>query len=72
MAVTLEQIVKRLEDSGVLAGGTLHDFIPPIASPKDGQELLRELIRQQKLTKFQAEQVLQGKGKSLVLGNYLL
>src|SRR6185295_14272543 len=33
---------------------------------------LRELLRQGKVTKFQATQVWQGKGKSLVLGNYLL
>ena len=72
MAVPLEQFVKHLEDSGILAGDTLKDFIPPKASPKDAEELLRELLRQKKLTKFQAEQVWQGKGKSLVLGNYLL
>ncbi len=72
MSVPLEQIVKHLEDSGILAGDTLQDFIPPKASPKDGQELLRELVRQRKLTKFQAQQVWQGKVKSLVLGNYLL
>ncbi len=72
MAVSLEQLVKRLEDSGILAGDTLQDFIPPKAAPKDCQELLRKLIRKRKLTKFQAEQVWQGKGKSLVLGNYLL
>jgi len=72
MAVPLEQFVKHLEDSGVLAGDTLGDFIPPRASPKDAEELLGELLRQKKLTKFQAEQVWQGNGKSLVLGNYLL
>ncbi len=72
MSVPLEQIVKHLEDSGILAGDTLQDFIPPKACPKDGQELLRELIRQQKLTRFQADHVLQGKEKALVLGNYLL
>ena len=72
MAVPLEQVVKHLEDCGILAGDTLKDFIPPKASPKDGQELLRELVRQRKLTKFQAEQVYQGKGKSLILGNYTI
>ena len=72
MPVPLEQFVKHLEDSGILAGDTLKDFIPPKASPKDAEELLRELMRQKKLTKFQAEQVWQGKGRSLVLGNYLL
>src|SRR5580704_8443598 len=72
MAVPLQQFVKHLEDSGILAGNTLQDFIPPKASPKDAEELVRELVRQKKLTKFQAEEVWRGKGKSLVLGNYLL
>jgi len=72
MPVPLEQFVKHLEDSGILAGDTLKDFIPPKASPKDAEELVRELVRQKKLTKFQAEEVWQGKGRSLVLGNYLL
>ena len=72
MAVALDQFVKQLEDSGILAGDTLKDFVPPKASPKDAEELARELVRQKKLTKFQAELFWQGKGKSLVLGNYVL
>src|SRR6202158_5834121 len=72
MPVPLEQLVKHLEDSGVLAGDTLKDFIPPKATPKDAEELARELVRQKKLTKFQAEEVSRGKGKSLTLGNYVL
>ena len=72
MPVPLEQFVKQLEDSGILAGDTLKHFIPPTASPKDGEELARELVRNKKLTKFQAEEVYRGKGKSLVLGNYVL
>src|SRR6476646_950327 len=61
-----------LEHSGILAGDTLKDFLPPRSQPKDAQELARELIRQKKLTKFQAEAVIQGRGKSLVLDNYVL
>lgn len=72
MAVPLEKFVQQLEDSGVLAGDTLKDFIPPKASPKTAEELALELVRQKKLTKFQAEEVSKGKGKSLVLGNYVL
>ena len=72
MAVPLEKFVQQLEDSGIVAGDTLKDFIPPTASPKDAEELAKELIRQKKLTKFQAEEVSKGKGKSLVLGNYVL
>ena len=72
MAPPLEQFVKHLEDSGILAGDTIQEFIPPRAAPKSAEELARELIRQKKLTKFQAELIWQGKGKSLVLGNYVL
>src|SRR5262245_34401950 len=72
MAVPIAQLVSQLEESGVLSGDTLKDFVPPKATPKDGEELLRELLRRKKLTGFQAEQVWQGKGKSLVLGNYTI
>ncbi|MCX7392383.1 MAG: protein kinase, partial [Planctomycetia bacterium] len=72
MALSLKQFVQQLEDSGILAGDTLKDFIPPKASPKDVSELARELIRQKKLTKYQAEEVHRGRAKSLVLGNYVL
>ncbi len=72
MAVALEQFVQQLEDSGVLAGEALREFLPPNAAPKNAEELARELVRQRKLTKFQATQLWQGKGKSLVLGNYVL
>jgi len=34
MAVTLENFIKQIEDSGILAGDTLKDFITPKGSPK--------------------------------------
>jgi hypothetical protein len=72
MPVSLAEFVKHLEDSGILAGDTIQDFIPPKGNSKDAGDLARELVRSTKLTQFQAEQVAQGKGKSLVLGNYVL
>ena len=50
MAVPLEKFVKQLEDSGILAGDTLKDFLPPKSEPKDAEELARELVRHKKLT----------------------
>lgn len=72
MPVSLEQFVKYLQESGVLAGEILKEFLPPKSEPKDAEELARELVREKKLTKFQAEELWRGKGKSLVLGNYVL
>src|SRR5438874_13392058 len=71
MPVPLEQFVKQLEDSGILAGDTLKDFIPPKSSPKDAEELALELVRQKKLTRFQAEETYKGKARSLILGDYV-
>ncbi len=70
--VPLGQFIKHLEDSGILSGDTIKDFISPKATPKDAEELARELVRKKKLTKFQAEKVYRGQGKSLTLGNYVL
>ncbi len=72
MAVSLEQFAKHLEDSGILAGDTIRNLIHPKGSAKDAEDLAKELVRQKKLTRFQAEEAYRGKGKSLVLGNYVL
>ena len=72
MPVALEQFVKQLADSGVIAPGKLENFIPPKAAPKDAQELAKELVRQKHLTKFQAQEIYLGRQKSLILGNYTI
>ncbi|MDB5337309.1 MAG: stkP 3, partial [Planctomycetaceae bacterium] len=72
MPLPLDEFVLQLENSGILGGETIRDFIPPNAAPKDADELVRELVEQKKLTQYQAEEVAKGNGKSLVLGNYIL
>lgn len=72
MVVSLEQYIKQIEDSGLITSEVLSQFIPPQKEPRDAEELARELVRQKKLTKFQAEKISQGKGKRLTLGNYVL
>ena len=57
MAVALEQFVKQLADSGVIAPGKLENFVPPKAHPKDAQELARQLVQSKHLTKFQAPEI---------------
>ena len=72
MAVALEQFVKQLADSGVIAPGKLENFVPPKAHPKDAQELARQLVHSKCLTKFQAAEIYQGRAKALILGNYTI
>ncbi|MCA9008161.1 MAG: protein kinase [Planctomycetaceae bacterium] len=71
MSVSLNQFVRQLEESGILTGNTIREFIPP-KSPMGAKDLARELVRRKKLTKYQAREVCEGKAKSLVLGNYIL
>lgn len=73
--VSLEQFTKHLADSGLLSAADLSSLLSALESdqrPKDAEQFARELIRQKKLTKFQAEQIYSGKGKSLILGNYVI
>ena len=72
MAVSLETVVKQLEDSGIVAPSKLEHFVPPKAQPTSVEELVAELVKNNHLTKFQAAQVAAGKAKSLILGGYTI
>ncbi len=75
MPRSLDEIVRDVSDSGLLAEPDLRawlDTLPADNRPQDGEQFARELVRQKKLTKFQAEQVFAGKGKSLTLVNYVI
>jgi serine/threonine protein kinase/Leucine-rich repeat (LRR) protein len=71
MTLTVDEFAKHLADSRLLAAEDIRAFLGD-KKPQDGQEFARELVRQKKLTKFQAEAVYGGKTKSLVLGNYVI
>ncbi|MFH1924024.1 MAG: serine/threonine-protein kinase, partial [Planctomycetota bacterium] len=75
MEVVLSQFVKSLAASGLMSAGEIEAFInslPPEKKPDDGATLAKELVRQNKLTKFQAQAIYQGKTKGLILGDYLV
>ena len=72
MALPLEQVVKQLNDSGIIAPGKLENFIPPKADPKTVDELVQALVKSENLTAFQGQQVKAGKAKSLILGEYTI
>ncbi len=72
MSVSLETFVKELTDSGIITPGKLENFIPPKATPKDVEELARQLVESNQLTKYQLQEVHEGRGKSLTLGNYTI
>src|SRR5689334_15769940 len=75
MPLTVEQFTQRLTSSGLMSDDELRDWfaaVPVEKRPSDGETLARELVKQKRLTKFQAEQIYAGKGSSLTLGNYVI
>jgi serine/threonine protein kinase len=75
MELTLEQFSAALVETGLMTHADIRDAVnalPPDRRPQDAQGLMRELVRLHKLTTYQAQQVLQGHGKGLFLGNYAI
>src|SRR5262245_22696127 len=73
MAVTLQFFIDQLVESQLLGAADVEQVVaalPEEKRPADGEQLARELVRQKRLTAYQAKAVFQGKGKNLVLGNY--
>jgi hypothetical protein len=60
VSVSLERFVQHLTQSGLMSAAevsTFQDSLPPEKRPKDGETLARELVRANKLTKYQAQAV---------------
>ena len=75
MPLVLEQFVQSLQASGLMSGQEIQDFLESLSAnekPKSGGDLAKLLFRKGELTKFQAEAVYRGKGKGLVLGDYVV
>ena len=75
MPVSLLQLIERLTRSGLLTAEEVAAFeasLPPEKRPQTAQDLARELILADRLTRFQAEAVYRGHLKGLVMGNYVV
>jgi eukaryotic-like serine/threonine-protein kinase len=72
MPVALETFLSQLSDSGILSDQKLRAATHKKYDHQDGESLAREMIKSGHLTKYQAEQILSGKGKSLRMGQYVL
>lgn len=70
----VEQFLRTVAESLLLSDEELRttlDAIPP-DEQQDSMALARALVRREKLTKFQAQMLLRGKPKGLVLGDYVV
>ena len=75
MPLTRDEFLQQINTSGLMGAEVVASFLasfPEDKQPADGEAFARELVKQKKLTKFQAEQIYAGKGKTLVLGNYVI
>ena len=69
----LEQFVQHLMQSGLLTAAEIsahYEGLPPEKQPQDAETFARALVKADKLTKYQAELVYQGKVKGLAFGDY--
>ena len=70
MPVALETFLSQLSDSGILPEEKLKVVVSKKNSFADGEALARDMIKSNLLTKYQAEQILGGRTKHLVMGKY--
>ncbi|MFV0445845.1 MAG: protein kinase domain-containing protein [Planctomycetaceae bacterium] len=75
MPLTLQEFVDQVAASSLMSAQEIEAVVEGASAdkyPRDAEQLARFLVRTGKLTSFQAQQCYGGKGKSLVLGNYVL
>ena len=72
MPVALETFLSQLSDSGILSDQKLRAAERKKSEHQDGESLAKDMIKSGHLTKYQAEQILSGKGKNLCMGQYVL
>ncbi len=75
MAVSLEEFVECLAQSGLLSADEVSSYtdgLPAEKRPKDVQQLAKALIRDGRLTKYQASIIYQGKQGTLMFGEYVV
>jgi serine/threonine protein kinase/formylglycine-generating enzyme required for sulfatase activity len=70
MPVALETFLSQLSSSGIVPEDKLKVVLSKKGSFADGEALARDMIKSRLLTKFQAEQILGGRGKNLTMGKY--
>jgi serine/threonine protein kinase len=72
MALTLKQFVDNVSQSGLLGAKEVSACYDSLADDKrdDVQELAKLLVREKKLTKYQAQIIYQGKQRGLKFGEY--
>src|SRR5579871_2362661 len=72
--VSLKQLLKSITDTGVLEGDEVKKVIAglPPSQQQDASAVVAELERRQRLTRYQAVQLLESNSQALAIGGYLI
>ena len=60
MAISLDQFTQQLTDSGLMSSDEIASVVAGLrasSKPLDSEELARQLVRQKKLTAYQAQEI---------------
>ncbi len=71
-ALSLDDFESCVTSAGLMTAEQLSSFQSGLTSPVDATGLARQLVRQRRLTRFQAEALCDGKGEGLVYGDYVI
>lgn len=75
MHLMIDQFIQQIIASRLLTSEQIHAVtrdLPADKKPRTSEDLGRELVRQKKLTAYQAKEIYYGRGQSLILGNYVI
>jgi serine/threonine protein kinase len=75
MPLAVEEFSRRVTECGLMSAAEMAAFqagLPQDRALKDAQDLARELVRQKRLTEFQAISVYKGQTDMLVIGEYVV
>ncbi|MBJ7432713.1 MAG: protein kinase, partial [Gemmataceae bacterium] len=72
MAVDFKTFLQRLFDSGILTEQNFNALEQKKIRHQNVESFIQDLIESKLLTKFQAEQIIAGKGESLAFGKYII
>lgn len=72
ISITVEKFIRLLQESGLLTPEEMDEVRSSVPQHSTTESLAESLYRQGKLTKYQLTRVIQGKSKSLFLGNYIV
>jgi serine/threonine protein kinase len=75
MSISLDEFVQSLTDTGILPAAEVTSFVGSMADDRSGvdvEKLARELVRQQKLTRFQASVIFRRQSRGLRFGDFLV